>query len=101
MGGICSIHGADLIPVENFGRIDSKKSLLDRHVDNIKIGPGEYSLVGIATGYWLSDQVVGARVPAASRMFSSPLSPDRFWGPPNLLYSGYGRPFPGGKAVGT
>jgi len=27
-------------------------------------------------------------------------SPDRFWGPPSLLYKGY-RVFPGGTAAGT
>jgi hypothetical protein len=31
----------------------------------------------------------------------SPCCPDRLWGPPNLLYNGYRRLFPGGKAAGA
>jgi hypothetical protein len=27
-----------------------------------------------------------------------PLCPDQIWGPPSLLYNGYGGPFPGGEA---
>jgi hypothetical protein len=33
--------------------------------------------------------------------FSSPPRPNRFWGPPSLLSSGYQGFFPGGKAAGT
>jgi hypothetical protein len=44
--------------------------------------------VGIATGYGLDDRGIGVRVPAESRIFSSPRHPDRFWGPPNLLSNG-------------
>jgi hypothetical protein len=45
------------------------------------------SSVGIATGYGLDDQGGGAgvRVPAGSKIFTSPYRPDRLWGPPNLL----------------
>jgi hypothetical protein len=35
------------------------------------------SVVGIATGYGLDDRGVGVRVPVWSRIFSSPLLPDR------------------------
>jgi hypothetical protein len=35
------------------------------------------SVVGIATGYGIDDCGVGVRVPAGSRMFSSPRRPDR------------------------
>jgi hypothetical protein len=31
--------------------------------------------------------------------FSSPEHPDKFWGPSSLLYSGYQRLFPWGKAA--
>jgi hypothetical protein len=41
--------------------------------------------VGIATDYGLDDQEVGVRVPEGLRMFSSPCSPDRLWGPPSPL----------------
>jgi hypothetical protein len=44
---------------------------------------------GIATGYWLNGRGVGVRVPAGSRIFSSPHRPDRLRGPPNLLSNGY------------
>jgi hypothetical protein len=53
-----------------------------------------FSSVGIATGYGLDDRGVGFRVPVGSRIFSSPNSPDRLWGPPSLLYNGYERLFP-------
>jgi hypothetical protein len=53
-------------------------------------------VVGIATGYWLDDWWVGARVPIGSRIFSSPSRPDRLWGPSNLLYNGYRGLFPRG-----
>jgi hypothetical protein len=47
------------------------------------------SAVGITTGYGLDDREVGVRVPVGSRIFSSPCRPDRLWGPPGLLSSGY------------
>jgi hypothetical protein len=37
-------------------------------------------------------------VPVGSRIFTSPLRPDQFWSPPNLLPMGTGYSFPGGKA---
>jgi hypothetical protein len=46
-------------------------------------------VVGIATRYRLDDREVGVRVPIASRILSSPRRPDRFWGPPSLLFNGY------------
>jgi hypothetical protein len=48
-----------------------------------------YSVDGIATGYGLDDQGVGVRVQVGSRIFSSPSRPDRLWGPPSLLSTGY------------
>jgi hypothetical protein len=52
------------------------------------------SVVWIATDYGLDCRGVGVRVPAGIRLFSSPQCPDRFCGPPNLLFSGYRRLFP-------
>jgi glutamine synthetase len=46
------------------------------------------SVVGTATSYGLGDRGVGVRVPVGSRISSSPLRPDRLWGPPNLLSNG-------------
>jgi hypothetical protein len=48
-----------------------------------------YSIVGIAMGYGLDDRGVGVRVLVESRIFTSPCCPDRLWGPPSLLLSGY------------
>jgi hypothetical protein len=46
--------------------------------------------VGTATGYGMDDRGAGVRVPVGSViLLSSPHRPDRLWGPPNLLYSGY------------
>jgi hypothetical protein len=44
------------------------------------------SVVGIATGDGLDDRGVGVRLPVGSRIFSSPLRPDRLWGPHPASY---------------
>jgi hypothetical protein len=54
------------------------------------------SSVGIATDYGMDHRGVGVRVPAGSIIFSSPLRPDRLWGPPSLLPNGYRELFPRG-----
>jgi hypothetical protein len=46
------------------------------------------SAVGIETGYELHGHGVGVRVPVGSNLFTSPHSPDRLWGSPNLLSNG-------------
>ena len=51
---------------------------------------GPDSSVRIATGYWLDGPGIESRW---GEIFRN--SPDRPWGPPSLLYSGY-RVFPGG-----
>jgi hypothetical protein len=47
------------------------------------------NVVSIEIGCGLDIQGVGVRVNVESRIFSSPRFPDRLWGPPNLLSSGY------------
>jgi hypothetical protein len=69
---------------------------------NIHIERSLNSGIGIATVYGLDNRGVGVRrvrVPVGSGIFSSPSCPDRFWGPPNLLYNRYQGSFPGGKAA--
>jgi hypothetical protein len=61
----------------------------DTTAENFHTPKGSYSVVGIATGYGLDDQGVGVRVPVGARIFTSPCSPDRLRGPPNLLFNGY------------
>jgi hypothetical protein len=51
--------------------------------------------VSIVTGYGLGGQ---GSIPNRGRgFFLCPLRPDLLWGPPSLLYNGYGGLFPGGK----
>jgi hypothetical protein len=57
---------------------------------------GRDSSVGIATGYGLDGPGIESRW--GGEIFCT--CPDRPWGPPSLLYSGY-RVFPGGKSVGV
>jgi hypothetical protein len=45
--------------------------------------------IGVATGFGLDQQRVEVLIPIKIRIFSSPSCPYRFWGPPNLLTSGY------------
>jgi hypothetical protein len=53
----------------------------------------------IVSGYELDNQAIEVRSPAEARGFSSILlCPDRLWGPPSLLYSGYRGPFSGDTA---
>jgi hypothetical protein len=68
---------------------------------NILLNLSRDSSVGIATGYGLDDRGVGVRVPVGSRIFCSPLRPDRLWGPHNNLSNGYWGSFLGGKADGA
>jgi hypothetical protein len=48
-------------------------------------------------GYGLDGR--GSIPGSGMRSFSTPQYPDRFWGPPSFLFSGYGGSLPGGKAV--
>jgi hypothetical protein len=56
---------------------------------------------GIANGYGLYNRRVRVWVPVGSIIFSSPRHPDRLWGPPSLLSSGYRGSFAGDKAAGV
>jgi hypothetical protein len=44
----------------------------------------------IVSDYGLDDRAIGVRSPAGAEDFSSSLCPDQLWGPPSLLYNGYG-----------
>ena len=58
----------------------------------VHVSPGPGSSVGIATGYGLDGPGIESRWGKAEIFLTCP---DRPWGPPSLLYSGY-RLFPGG-----
>jgi hypothetical protein len=55
----------------------------------------------ILTGRGLDGRGVGVRLLVGARVFSSPQRPDRFWGPPSLLYNGYRRHFGRGVKLTT
>jgi hypothetical protein len=59
--------------------------LVTRFIDDFTTHLG----AGIATGYGLDDRGGAVRVPVGSRIFPSPRSPDRLWGPSILLSNGY------------
>jgi hypothetical protein len=61
----------------------------------------EKTWIAIATGYVLDEQGIRVLVPEGSRIFSFPRRPDWLWGPPNLLFNGYGGSFPGDKVAGS
>jgi hypothetical protein len=57
------------------------------------------SSVSVVSGYGLDNRANEVRSPVKAReFFLQRLCPDRFWGPPSLLYNGYRGFFPGGKA---
>jgi hypothetical protein len=47
------------------------------------------SAIGIATVHGLDGRELGVRVSVRARIFSSPLHPDRFWGPSSLVSNRY------------
>jgi hypothetical protein len=71
-------------------RKERKFNIYNALIKSSLCGPG--SSVGIATE--LRAGRSGDRIPGGGEIFRT--SPDRPWGPPSLLYSGY-RVFPGGK----
>jgi hypothetical protein len=49
------------------------------------------SSVSTVSGYRLDDRAIEVRSPTEAKgFFLYPLCPDRLWGPPSLLYNGYG-----------
>jgi hypothetical protein len=55
------------------------------------------SSISIVSGYGLDDWVIEVRSPAEVKgFFFQSLYPERLWGPPSLLYSGYQKSFPWG-----
>jgi hypothetical protein len=77
-----------------FVRIEAVCGWWDRNI--LHYEPG--SSVSIVSAYRLDDLAIEVRSTADERgSFLYPLCPERLWGPPSLLASGYRGPFPGVK----
>jgi hypothetical protein len=77
------------------GYVDNKIVVIDKHM--VRVAKRD-NAVGVVTGCGLDDPGVGVLVPVWSRIFFS-RRPDRIWGPPCLLASGYRWLFLRGKAA--
>jgi hypothetical protein len=81
---LSSMFNGVLLHFAQYLQANARKIILSWH------GRGSRdSVVGIAIGNGLDDRGVGVRVPVGSRISSSPRSPDRLWGPTNLLSNGH------------
>jgi hypothetical protein len=56
--------------------------------------------IGMATVYGLDDRGIAVPVPVRSRICTAPYRPDRLWGPPSLLATGYQGHFVSGEVAG-
>jgi hypothetical protein len=73
--------------------IVSRQAIVSTVIIIIIIIMSRHSVVGIAIGCGLDEGGVWVWVPVESRIFSSRF-PNRFWGPPEFLSSGYWGLFP-------
>jgi hypothetical protein len=86
-----------LLRVRKSQSLDSIVSRLNPYAARylcISVIRGQSSSVGIATSYRMDAR--GSISDRGNRFFSTPQHPDRLWGPPSLLFSGYRRFIPQG-----
>jgi hypothetical protein len=67
-------------------------------MENVQYMRSQDSILGIATGYGLDDQVVGVQAQVGSRIFSSPSHPHQLYVHPTSYPMGTGGSNPGREA---
>jgi hypothetical protein len=83
-----SVFGLKAVRVYTAGNVVYKLVLLS-HPEHTTSSSSSSSAVGTATGCGLDDRGTRVRIPAESRIFTSPNRPGRLLGPPSLLSNAF------------